>query len=160
MSSSNAATLFSLPSTVDPDIPTSVSGIDHIVAVWVAEKLGMPVEQFGACSGMGVVYQGKLIAGVVYNNFHRYEKGGVIEGSIASSVPRWATRKVLKDIFSYPFEQMKVTRFQVVCKKSNKHGRRFVARLGFKMEGVVRCLWNGKSDAVLYSMLPSENRWT
>ena len=160
MCSLNAAPLFSLPATVDPGIPTSVSGIDHIVAAWVAEELGMPVERFGPCSAVGIVYRGQIIAGVVYNNYHCYAEGAVIEGSIASSTPLWATRKILKDIFAYPFEQMKATRFQVVCKKSNKHGRQFVVRLGFKMEGVARRLWNGKCDAVLYSMLPSENRWT
>lgn len=160
MCSLNAATLFSLPATVDPGIPTSVSGIDAIVAAWVAEELGKPVERFGPCSAVGVVYQEQLVAGVVYNNYQRYVEGAVIEGSIAATNPKWATRKVLRDIFAYPFDQMKVTRFHVICKKSNKHARKFVIRLGFKMDGVARCLWEGKHDAVVYSMLPSENRWS
>lgn len=155
-----AGDLFSVPSDVDPDIPTTVDGIDQIVAAWVATQLDMPAERFGQCAAIGIVHRGQLVAGVVYNWYRRYEEGAVMEASIAAATPKWATRQVLGAIFAYPFQQMQVTRLQVTCRKSNKHARKFVARLGFKMDGVARRLWDGKHDAVVYSMIPEENRWT
>lgn len=155
-----AGDLFSMPSDVDPDMPTTVNGIDQIVAAWVATQLDMPAARFGPCAAIGIVLRGQLIAGVVYNGYRRYEEGAVIEASIAAITPKWATRQVLSAIFAYPFQQMQVTRLQVTCRKSNKRARKFVTRLGFKMDCVARRLWDGKHDAVVYSMIPEENRWT
>lgn len=114
---------------------------------------------FGDCAAAGIICKGRMIAGVVYNNYHKHPNGATIEASIAAVSPRWATRPVLDSIFRYPFVQMKVTRLQVTCKKSNKRARHFVSRLGFKMEGVARRLWGGQSDAVVYSMFPEECKW-
>lgn len=132
-------------------------GIDEIVARWVAEQLDIP--SFGPSTALGVTLQGDLVAGVVFNNYHPYPTGSTIEASIAAANPQWATRAVLRDFFSYPFIQMGVSRLGVSCRKSNKHARKFVTRLGFKMEGVARRLWDGQTDAVVYSMLPEECRW-
>ena len=160
MSSTSAALTYNLPGHVDLEVPTTVSGMDRIVAPWVAARIGLPAESFDPCTCIGVVLGGKLVAGVVFNNYHPYPQGAVIEASIAASTPRWCTRTVLRDCFSYPFVQLGVTRMQVTCLKSNKHGRKFVEKLGFKIEGVARRMWSGAHDAAVYSMLPQECRWT
>lgn len=157
MSSSSAATSFRLIDSVDPDIPTTLLGIDQIIAHWVADQLDIP--SFGPCAGIGVTLHDQIVAGVVFNNYHPYADGATLEASIAATDPRWATRGVLRDFFSYPFIQMRATRLGVSCRKSNKHARKFVARLGFRMEGCARRLWDGKHDAVVYSMTPEECRW-
>ena len=159
MSYSSPAASFRLIDTVDPEIPTTLSGIDGIVADWVAEQLGMRLGCFDPCAGLGVTLRGQMVAGVVFNNYRRLDNGSTIDASIAATNVRWATRTVLRDFFAYPFLQMGATRLGVACRKSNKHARRFVTRLGFKMEGVARRLWDGKSDAVVYSMFPEECRW-
>lgn len=159
MSCLNPATLFSLPLGVDPTKPTTVSGIDQIVADWVAVQLEMPRGSFGPCAAIGVVLQGNLVAGVVFNNYHPHPEGATLEASIAATTPCWANRSVLRDFFSYPFVQKRATRLGVSCRKSNKHARKFVTRLGFRMEGVARRLWDGKHDAVVYSMTPEECKW-
>ncbi|MGI9489349.1 MAG: GNAT family N-acetyltransferase [Geminicoccaceae bacterium] len=153
------AASFSLPDWIDPETPTTVSGIDGLIGDWVTDQLDLPAGSLSPCAGIGVTYRGSLIAGVAFNNYRPYQSGAVIDASIAATSPRWATRTVLRDFFSYPFAQMKVTRLQVVCRKSNKHARKFVTRLGFRMEGVARRLWDGKYDAVVYSMMPDECRW-
>ena len=129
------------------------------MADWVAIQLEMPFGSFGPSAGIGVVLRGDLIAGVVFNNYRPYPNGSTIEASIAATSPNWATRSVLRDFFSYPFIQKDAMRLGVSCRKSNKHARKFVTRLGFRMEGVARRLWDGKHDAVVYSMLPEECRW-
>lgn len=154
----SAAALFSV-SDVDPSIPTTLAGIDQIVADWVSWQLEMPTGCFDPCAGVGVTLLGEMIAGVVFNNYHRFPEGATMEASVASISPRWATRPVLRSIFSYPFKQMGVTRLQVCAKKSAKQVRKFDERLGFKMEGVARRLWMGKHDAVVLSMTPEECRW-
>lgn len=157
MSSSSPATSFRLLDQVDPDKPTTLFGIDQIVADWVAGQLDIP--SLGPSAGIGVTLKDELIAGVAFNNCHRYADRVTLEASIAATNPKWATRAVLRDFFSYPFVQMRATRLGVSCRKSNKHARKFVTRLGFRMEGVARRLWDGKHDAVVYSMLPEECRW-
>ena len=159
MYSSNAAASFSLPDCINPDTPTTLSGIDQVVGDWVAQQLGLPIGCFDPCAGIGVTLHGGLVAGVVFNNYHPYPDGAIIDASIAATTAKWATRQVLQDFFSYPFLQMRATRLQVSCRKSNKHARKFVTRLGFKMEGVARRLWDGKHDAVVYSMTPEECKW-
>lgn len=159
MSSSSAATLFSLPDHIDLDTPTTLGGVDQIVGDWVAQQLGLPVGCFDPCAGVGVTLHGQMVAGVVFNNYRPYPHGAIIDASIAATTAKWATRQVLRDFFSYPFLQMEATRLQVACRKSNKHARRFVVRLGFRMEGVARRLWDGKHDAAVYSMTPEECRW-
>ncbi|MGI9451152.1 MAG: GNAT family N-acetyltransferase [Geminicoccaceae bacterium] len=158
MYSSNAAPSFSVTDAIDPDIPTTISGADQLVADWIAGQLGLS-NGLGPSAGIGVMFHGELIAGVAFNNYHRHERGATIEASIAATTPRWATRTVLCDFFSYPFVQMRVTRLGVTCRKSNKRARMFVSRLGFKMEGCARRLWDGEHDAVVYSMMPEECRW-
>lgn len=154
----SAAASFSLPD-IDPSIPTTIGGVDKIVGDWVAQQLGLPAGSLDPCAGIGVAYRDRLIAGVAFNNYRPYPDGGVIDASIAATTPRWATRQVLRDFFSYPFIQSGVTRLQVSCRKSNKHARKFVTRLGFRMEGVGRRMWDGKHDAAVYSMMPEECRW-
>lgn len=159
MYSSSPAASYDLIDEVDPDMPTSLAGIDAVVADWVAEQLGMPPGVFDPCAGIGVTLRGKMVAGVVFNNYRPSAEGATIDASIAATTARWATRRVLHDFFAYPFLQLGATRLGVSCRKSNKHARRFVQRLGFKMEGVGRRLWDGRHDAVVYSMLPEECRW-
>ena len=155
MCSMSAALSFS--DDIDPKVPATLWGIDQYVAEWIAYQLGVP--DLGPCAGIGVTLGGELIAGVAFNNYRPYSDGVTLEASIAAISPRWATRSVLRDFFSYPFVQVGATRLGVSCRKSNKHARKFVTRLGFRMEGVARRLWDGKHDAVVYSMLPEECRW-
>ena len=141
-------------------LPVTMGGADSLVADWVAMKLGFPLGAFNPCTTLAVLIDGEVTAGVVYHGYYPYKDGGGrLEGGIASNDPRWCNRTVLRDIFRYPFVQLGVSRFSVTCAKSNKKARRFVQRLGFKMEGVGRRLWSADQDAVVYSMLPSECRW-
>lgn len=140
--------------------PFVSGGWDKEVSAWVAEREGRPVEEYGPCSAGAVWLDGEMIAGIVYSNYQRFKCGGAtMELTMASTSPRWATRKTLRDIFSYPFRQMRVTRLQVLCRVSNRKSCRLVERLGFKFEGTARIAFEGVEDVNLYSMLPYECRW-
>lgn len=146
-----------------PDIdmarPVTVAGADRFVAAWVARALDVDPAEFGPCSACGVALGGRLVAGVVYNEYRIMRAGSSIQASIASTTPRWASRAVLRDLFAYPFVQMGVSRLWASTSRKNKRARGFLERLGFRFEGIARRAYDGAVDAALYSMLPAECRW-
>lgn len=150
-----------IPADLDTTHPVTISGADQAVAAWVASRLGLGAEGFGHCRATGVLYGESLIAGVVYHRAHHHAETGLwtLEASIAADSPRFATRKVLRDLFAYPFETLQAARLAVQLAKDNRRGRDFVVRLGFVYEGKGRKAWDGVRDAVVYSMLPNECRW-
>lgn len=144
---------------VDADVPRIISGADQYVAAWVALQLDIPREEFGACSACGVMLGDRLIAGVVFNEYRIQRHGSSMQGSIASISPRWATRPALRDIFSYPFGRMGVTRFWASTARKNKRARKMLERLGFRFEGIGRKAYDGIQDAAMYAMLAGECVW-
>ena len=129
-----------------------VYGADDLLGKWVSHQLGQPIPEGVA---IGVERDSRLIAAVVFHNYH----GHMIEASIAATTPKWCSRRALAAFFNYPFNQAGVQRLQVVCRRKNKHARKFVERLGFKFEGIGRRAWSATEDAAIYSMLPHECRW-
>ena len=106
---------------------------------------------------MGVWIDQILVAGVVFSNYNQLPHGSFIELSVASDSARWLTRPVLREIFTYPFEVLNVTRLQTLCHRNNRRARKLTRGLGFKQEGIARRAWDGRSDAVLHSM--TVNDW-
>ena len=141
-------------------VPFTLGGADDFVAAWVARQLGIEREDLGLCAGLGIVLDDRLIGGVVYNEYRKLKRGASMQIGIATATPRWATRRVLRDVFVYPFGQMQVSRLWAGVARNNKKSRSLVERLGFRMEGVARRAHDGVRDSVIYSMLPTECRWT
>ena len=128
-------------------------GFDNQVAEWVRIELGMDVG-FKDFSAIGITDGERIIAGVVYSNYRHPN----IEMSIASISPRWATRRILKALFSYPFEQLGCNRVTGIVDKDAVSTRRFDERLGFVHEGTMR-EGNPAGDAEIYGMLKRECKW-
>ena len=55
---------------------------------------------------------------------------------IASIDPSWCQRGVLRGLFDYPFNQLRVRRVTALIAKKNRKARKFVERIGFVLEGV------------------------
>ncbi len=132
-----------------------VIGHDEQVARWV--QLQFPhIAGFGECTAIGIIDDDQLIAGVVYHNY----RDQIIEASMASISPRWCNRRVGRALLSYPFEQLKVRRFEMTVAKRNKRMRRFLERLGFQFEGRRRKAMPDGRDGIQYSMLRHDaERW-
>lgn len=122
------------------------------VAAWVGERLSIPLEAFGSYAATAVVRDGDIIAGVVWHNYREH----MIEVSVAANDARWATPRILGGLLAYPFQQLGVSRLQAIVRRRNARSRRFVEGIGFKYEGKARRGWDGRQDAVIYSMLPDE----
>lgn len=132
-----------------------VLGLDELVIKWVRAQLPGTLD-FGPATAIGVADGTRLIAGVVYSNYH----GHMIEVSVASTDRRWVSRNILRGLFAYPWQQLGVGRMQVTIAKRDKHTRKFVERLGFRYEGTGRKAWPDGSDACIYSLLRHEaERW-
>jgi hypothetical protein len=121
---------------------------------WICAHAPHAEKGFRDYVAVGVEEGGLLIAGWVFDNYH----GHTITASMASTTPRWASRRTLKALFSYPFVQLPCTRMTALTGESMTNVRDFLLRLGFLQEGLVR---RGFADdnCVIYGMLREECRW-
>lgn len=138
-----------------------VYGHDEYVSQWVAAKLQIRPFQRGLCRAIGITENNELIAGVVYNNqlLDNHGKPLLIEMTIASVDRAWCTRHNLNHLFAYPFIHLGVKRVQATCGRKAKRVRRFLERLGFKLEGIMREASPSGGDMAHYSMLKPECMW-
>lgn len=135
-----------------------IFGHDAAVADWVAARIPhvQHGEAFGPLAAIGVVRDGRLIAGAVYHNYlPGYEVG---ELSFAAESPRWATRSNIVALLSVPFAQYRWRRLTSVVRHDNDRVQRLLSGLGFKREGVVREMFSTrpKVHGVVFGMLARE----
>jgi len=105
---------------------------------------------------IGVMDNGRLIAGVIYNNYY---PGISIEMSIYSVDKRWATRQNLKAFFHYPFIELGLKRVTTLCSANEGDIMLFNQRLGFSKEGYHPEAHDSGDDAVSFGMVKKNCRW-
>jgi RimJ/RimL family protein N-acetyltransferase len=125
------------------------------VVEWVAKRTN-EFGNFGASQGIGWQRDGVLVAGVVYADWN----GPNVVCHIASDGSRqWATRKYLRTIFDYPFNQLKVKRITVCIGEGNSNSRKFVEHLGFSLETTLGPDSHPTGRLFVYRMYRQECRW-
>lgn len=130
--------------------------LNKALAELAAKELGLETG-FGSCHVTAVVDEDngdKLAALVVYSRF----SGRDMEMSIVSWHPKWCSAKVLRILFHYPFEFAKCARVTATTRERATNVRRFLERIGFRQEGVVRKCYVD-NDGVFYGMLREECKW-
>lgn len=136
-----------------------IFGQDEAVANWVMDRL--PIQPkgrtFGAYRAIGITYDDKMVAGVVYNGLTEDMRD--CHMTIASEKPHWAGRLVLRALFDYPFNQLGVARVTAMTNQKNKKSKNLLKRLGFMHEGCIRYYYNPNEGALIYGMLKSECKW-
>jgi len=130
-------------------------GHDAEVEKFVASLVPGCPDGFGASRSIGIIDKdGYLVAGWA---FHGWDpRAGTIEFSGASTTPRWMTRKILHELFSYAFDgvgcQMLVTRNSINNKRLHKQLRDFgFTRLDFPR------LFGRHEDGVVWSL--TDDAW-
>ena len=105
-----------------------------------------------ACRGIGLESDGKIIAGVVYENWNRRNVFAhqAIEGRI--------TRQYLWTIFDYPFNQLKVERLTGMIPQGNTKAARAAVKMGFTLETVLRDA-HPSGHLLVYVMRRDNCRW-
>jgi len=127
-------------------------GYDAEIADWVAQRLPhVGVGNFGQCAAIGVVSNGQLIAGVVYNEYQR--EYGTIAVSVAADTPRWAAKGIIRAMLSYPFNQLNVNKVWSAMIHTNSRAIRFNKGIGFTQEAVLRDHFGPGNHAVVTRMM-------
>lgn len=128
---------------------------DQLVMRWVAER----IDGFQVCEGyraLGVVKGGQIAAGVVYDNYN----GIHCQASIAAEPgTRWASRPVLRRIFSYPFTTMDVRAVSVLVSTANLASLNLATKLGFWPEAIIKFAAYDGGDLLVLKMFRNECRW-
>ncbi len=126
-------------------------GADEVVRGFVSQLIGEDVSG----RAIGVVANGTIIGGVTYSQF----TGTDMLCGVASSSPKWLSRDVLRQLFSYPFEQEGCGRISAIVGVNNKRSLRLIRGLGFTQEGVIRKAMGDGSDGIFFGLLKEECRW-
>ena len=128
----------------------------ELIGAFVNMKQGLPPSlSWGAFTAIGLVRDGHLVCGLVYNgsevanvNLHI----GAVEGS------RWMTRELLFAAFDYPFNQLGKRRITACVRGKNKRAERFVKKMGFVYEGTMADYFKD-DDLLFYGMLKEDCRF-
>lgn len=125
---------------------------DDLVGRWISERMGVdvipPFTSFGVISA-----NGQLTGAMIFN--------GLNEGNVEVSLfaPRAITRGVLRVAASYIFGTLGCNRVTARTRASNLRACRFIEKVGFQREGVLRAYYQDGEDAILYGLTKSDNRW-
>ena len=128
--------------------------IGQEVVEWVAKQTNEH-GNFGCAVGIGIEHDGKIIAGVVYNEFN----GVNMNMHVASDgSAKWLDRKFLWMAFDYPFNQAKVKRITGLVGEGNKAARSFDEHVGFRLETTLKDA-HPTGDLLIYVMTRDDCRW-
>lgn len=108
-------------------------GADADISKWVAERIPH-VTDFGPCAALGVVTD-RLIAGIVFHDYQPECK--TIQLSMAADSPTWASKEIIKELLSYPFNQLGVQKVWTATPHTNERAIKVNKKIGFKQEAVL-----------------------
>jgi RimJ/RimL family protein N-acetyltransferase len=125
---------------------------DDLVAGWMEAQTGEviipPYTAFGIIDP-----DGQLGGAMVFNDFNE----GNVEVSLVA--PKRVSRGLLRMAAVYAFSQLDCRRISARTRASNLRVRKFIEKVGFQQEGVLRAYYRDGDDAVLYGLLKGECRW-
>ena len=111
------------------DIPTLLYGCSEEVSEWVSQQIPEANNGFKEATAIGVISQGKLIAGVVYNEWQPEYK--TMQLSIAAVNPMWARKEVIRGLLAYPFCQVDVFKCWLTIPSDNEESLKMTDHVGF-----------------------------
>ncbi len=129
---------------------------------WCAERLGFGSSFQSGSVAIGVARDNELLAVAAFDNYRTSPQGIPlsVECSIAAESPRWATKKTIAGILSYPFCHLRVQRVTAMVQEKNARSIKFLNGLGFVREGFVRAAVDDGSGIYITGMLRDEaKRW-
>jgi RimJ/RimL family protein N-acetyltransferase len=143
--------------TSDPVIVGSLLiGADAAVAEIVRQLIPNAREHgFGPCTAIGIVRNGRLIGGVVFNYFRGFD----VHMTAAFDGKGWFDRRTIRALCDYTFNQLGCKRVTALTGKKNKKARSALERIGFKLEGVHPRGLDGREDAMSFGLLKENCKW-
>ena len=128
--------------------------IGQKVVEWCAKRLD-EYGNFGAAVGFGVEDGGKLVAGVVFNDYN----GANMNMHVCSDgTRRWMTRELLWMVFDYAFNQAKVKRLTGLVGEKNEQAKKFDEHVGFTLETTLERA-HPDGQMLVYRMFREDCKW-
>lgn len=124
-----------------------------VIGPWVCEKAGGQWVK-GNGQTIGLLKNGELVAGVIYEQFNGANVVCHIRGE-----PGWANRGYLATIFDYPFNQLKVSRITVPVNDNNEPSKRLVSQMGFELECVLKQANPSGGDILMHRLFRDECKY-
>lgn len=118
-------------------------GHNEAVAAWVAANIPGCERGFDKSVAIGVVEGERLIGGTVFHNYQ--PEAGVIEMSSAGTEPRWLSRRMIRAIFGYVFDQIGCQ--MVVMRISERNDRMIEIAERFGFQGYLIPRLRGRDEA-------------
>lgn len=132
-----------------------VWGHSDAVERFVADLIPRCAEGFGPCNAVGIINNdGLLVAGWVWHGWD--VPAQTIEFSGASITPKWMTRSILHELFSYAFDLLGC---QMIMTRNSEHNTRLHRQLsayGFTRHDVPR-LFGRSEDGVVWFL--TDDQW-
>jgi RimJ/RimL family protein N-acetyltransferase len=125
-----------------------------LIVPWVCERVGIQKWSLDSFTAIGRLKDGKLVAGVLYEDCN----GANVFCHIAGEGSGWMNRQFLSIIFDYPFRQLGVKRISGVVEASNAAARKLDEHLGFELEAILHDA-HPKGDLYIYKMTADQCRW-
>lgn len=144
---------------------TVIYGHDEALGRWACDRIPWAdynphMRAVGVADGtdasatlLAVVTFGDYRAPRMVNGVEWYN---TVECGIAASSPRWASRRIIKEILSIPFRQFKVRKVRLVVPSTNKRALRFAEGIGFVPEGTLRHEYAKGVHACVLGLLRNE----
>ncbi len=129
-------------------------GHDAAVEKFIAERVPGCPDGFGASLCVGVINKdGLLVAGWAWHGWNPH--AGTIEFSGASLTPKWMTRAILHELFSYAFNTINCQMIQTRNSVSNVRLHRQLSKYGFTRFDVPR-LFGRNEDGVFWTLTDTD----
>ena len=128
------------------------------VAEYLISRIRDLTDLPGGYMAIGVVRNHTMIGGCLYTAYRPCKDGGDIQMWCAGE-KGWLSRRVIRTMFAYPFQDLNCHRITCIIAKPNKASRKLCEGIGFKLEGICKKGTNTRTDACIYGLLKSEYRW-
>lgn len=126
-----------------------------IPSEWVGDRIG--IKEFGPHETMGLIVDGVIKVGLVWCDY----KPDIPSISMCLAIDdfRHITKGVMRSVFSYAFDELKVRRVTNTCSIENRKAIAINLRAGMVKEGILRKAYPDGSDMVIFGMLKDECKY-
>lgn len=122
---------------------------------WVRKRVPRLVRPLSSGYSIGIGDDQRLLAAAVFTDY----TGRAMQCTLASDTPAWCSRRTLRALFAYPFNDCSCVRLTVLVASDNARSLSLSGRLGFKVEGRMREHFDEGVDLMVLGMLRHECKW-
>ncbi len=126
------------------------------VTQWICDGLNETTDWLGDYFTLGFWINDEIVGGLI---FHDYRLHTDVWWTIYAPDKRWCTRRVLRRMFSLAFDVLRCRRINLLVSTDNNACLRFVRKLGFQTEGLLRQFREDGRDCYFMGLLKQERKF-